>query len=468
MSQEEKQPREPGQKPVTTSGGGKSVVRIPLMFKRQGQRGVERSSSEKQLAHTITSKRLALIVLLFLTAILGCKSVPSQRPNISETSERPIIAVTTERPGTIVTGEVPVITATPEGPTTGVHTRADGTFVVNGEAFFPIGMYHVSSYGSDEDRLAALRDMASAGFNLIHPSIDRYDTPFLDEAAALGVYVLAESSEEWAPVIDAHKDHRAIFGWDIADDSHLYFTPDEVQVRHDSAKARDPNHVTVIGMADPDKFGQYITISDAACVYSYPIPDRPLSTVNQVLSHPDLQGQSIIGVPQAFAWQNTRPPTPAELRNMTYQMLVNGVKGLLYYTYFDGGWNITDHPDLWTELGAMIPELRALSSVYTDGLRTKIDDTGAKDVIAAEWIHDLNSYIVVVNMSPRRTRDVSIALPSGMLEQPQSMFAGRPAGLTNVDGVLRGSIAPLEVHIYVIEPTTHGFLPLIMKSDAVG
>jgi hypothetical protein len=333
-----------------------------------------------------------------------------------------------------------------------VYTRADGTLMVNDEPFFPIGMYHTSWYGTVEGRLAALQNMAAAGFNLIHPQFDKDDTPFLDEAAALGVYVqIGGLGENWQQVVNTYKSHPALMGWYIGDDAEDHYTPEEIQARHDGVKALDPNHVTSIGIYDPDRFGPYITIPDIACACVYPVDRRPLSRVDQVLSEADTCGQSILGVPQAFAWPNERPPTPVELRNMTYQMLINGVKGLLYYTYFDGNWNIEDHPDLWAELIAMIPEFKALSSVYMDGTRTKINDTGAQDVFAAQWVYENQSYVIIVNTSDQ-TRDVSFSLPSAITGEFQPMFAGRPDGLVYADGVLSGSIAPLEVHVYEIRP----------------
>ena len=119
---------------------------------------------------------------------------------------------------------------------------------------------------------------------------------------------------------------------------------------------------------------------------------------------------------------------------------------------YDDVWNIEDHPDLWAELVAMIPEFEALSSVYMMGTRTKINDTGAEDVFAAEWRYRLHSYIVVVNTSPDHARNVSITLPSGTGGELRPMFVGRPDGLVNLDGVLSGSIAPLEVHVYESRP----------------
>jgi hypothetical protein len=60
---------------------------------------------------------------------------------------------------------------------------------------------------------------------------------------------------------------------------------------------------------------------------------------------------------QAFAWQNKkkgeshpiRVPTFDEVRNMTYQALLAGAKGIIYYTYHDEDWHLSSYPALWGE-----------------------------------------------------------------------------------------------------------------------
>src|SRR5262247_1255668 len=72
----------------------------------------------------------------------------------------------------------------------------DGNLLVDGQPFFPIGVYHVSWIGDREggEAIPDLERAADAGFNLMHPTIDARDSvaDFLDAAAARGVYVIAE------------------------------------------------------------------------------------------------------------------------------------------------------------------------------------------------------------------------------------------------------------------------------------
>jgi hypothetical protein len=389
------------------------------------------TKAPKALAHML------LGVLLFI--FVGCSGNAKNSVSISVPTSAPDVAHQNQDG----------LKAEPEAA---VYTRSDGTLVVNGGAFFPIGIYHVSYVGTDAERLAALQAIAAAGFNMIHPALDSGDGSFLDEAAALGVYVQVEFNEHWPTVVNTHKDHPAILGWNIGDDVEDEFTPGELQAMQDAVKALDPDHITSIGTYDPDRFGPYITIPDVAGVYSYPVPHEGLETVDWAISEAAGYGQVVWGVPQAFAWPGETPPTGDELRNMTYQMLINGVKGLLYYTYLDSSWDMGSQPGFWADLRALIPEIEAMSAVYTDGTRTKVTHTGAADVFAAEWVYGPNSYVVVVNTSGSNTRDVSIRLPSGRTGGTlQVLFAGGPDGMVYANGVLSGPIAPLEARVYSFE-----------------
>jgi hypothetical protein len=361
---------------------------------------------------------------------------------------KPIISLTVFLGVTLICllGHGQMVSATPLSANT--YTRGDGALMVSGQPTFAIGMYHVSSLGSDEDRRAALQSMATVGFNLMHCPIDSNDTAFLDEAARRGVYIQAEFNDDWQTVVNAYKNHAAIIGWDIADDAELNFTPAQLQSLHNAVKALDPNHATFIGTSDPDKFGPYIVIPDIANVYSYPVPEFPINVVDQVLTKASSYYHPIWGVPQAFAWRGERAPTPVELRNMTYQMLINGVKGLVYYTYFDGSWNIRDYPNLWAELIALISEVKTLEPAYLNGTRTKINDTGATEVVAAKWNYEDRIYLVIINTSANQSKNVSIDLPTAAEGSLQPVFQNRPRGMVFVDGVVRGSIGPLEVHVY--------------------
>ena len=88
----------------------------------------------------------------------------------------------------------------------------------------------------------------------------------------------------------------------------------------------------------PGAYPAYHQAADILAPDPYPIPRRPIRFVadcierlQDVVSH----AKPIWAVPQSFGGYSswTRPPTPDEERNMTYQCLVHGARGLVYYTY---------------------------------------------------------------------------------------------------------------------------------------
>ncbi len=65
---------------------------------------------------------------------------------------------------------------------------------------------------------------------------------------------------------------------------------------------------------------------------------------------------------------------------MTYQALIHGANGLIYYTYQDGKFNVREHPELWAEMKKLVAEVTALSSVLlgpaNDGAQFRAGDRG--------------------------------------------------------------------------------------------
>ena len=119
-----------------------------------------------------------------------------------------------------------LILAAPGWATTAT-VDANGTFIIDGAPFFPIGMYHVSWIGDrqgDARQVADFDAIADAGFNLVHPTVDLRPgmAAALDRAAARGLRVIAEIG--WSTtagagnIINLWKDKPAIIGWNIADD----------------------------------------------------------------------------------------------------------------------------------------------------------------------------------------------------------------------------------------------------------
>ncbi|MEG4577109.1 hypothetical protein QUA56_31225 [Microcoleus sp. N3A4] len=363
--------------------------------------------------------------------------------------------------GLFCADDVPVIA---NRTSTRTEVRADGTAMVNGKPFFPFGFYHVSSSSTAEVRLNHLREIAAAGFNIIHASFKRFEKfddyeKFLDEAEKIGIYVLTEF--ELVPTVDPiqvvnkFKDKPVILGWSIADDVDSNkdgFTPNQILDLHCKFKTADPAHITYISGSKEKKIANFINTADAIGVQAYPVGENlPLNTVKYMISiarDAAPKNRLIIGNVQSFRWyhEGAKVPNFDEIRNMTYQAILAGAKGIIYYTYYDEEWSLREHPDLWLGIKSLVPEMQAISSFLLDGDLKNIE-TGVKNLLAAIWLYQNQTLAVVINTSYDRIADLAITLPENVREARQ-IFPDRASGMSVKNGQLTGSLNPLDVRVY--------------------
>jgi hypothetical protein len=343
-------------------------------------------------------------------------------------------------------------------PTPRVYSRPDGTTIVDGQPFFPFGWYHVSWTFSAEERLECLRKVAAGGFNVIHAGIkdlEEWET-FLDEAEKSGVYVCTEFGVEPLQVIHRYKDKPAVLAWNPGDEPDgAGVAPAEMLRRHDDFKLADPDHPTYMTLCVPSTYARYVGCAEIIAPDPYPINRTNPSTVpvytllTAARAEASKYGRPVWGILQCFGYETGgwRVPTFAECRNMTYLALLAGVKGILYYTFADSGFQVTEHPELWADMQTLPPEIKALEPALLDGQLMTLE-TGLEDVFAGAWTEGNRVIVCVVNTSPTEARTVAIPLPAGVTGEARPMFPGRPAGLGTRDGQLRGTMGPLEVHVY--------------------
>ena len=350
-----------------------------------------------------------------------------------------------------------------------VEIRADGTTMLNNKPFFPFGFYHVSWRTNAQERIDALRDIAAAGFNTIHASATNLNDygAFLDEAARLGVYVLTEQNKVGlVNLVKAFKNKPAVLGWSIADDVDSgRVTPNDVFESHHQAKTTDPNHVTYVS-GNSKKIQHFVNCSDIIAMQAYPIifgNRRELSMAHRkiLFTKEYMAGnknKAIYANLQTFDWaveepenpkykRGTRSPTFEEVRNMTYQAIWAGAKGIIYYTYHDSVWNLPSaKPELWGKIKSLVPEIKAISSLVLNGDFQKVD-VGENNILAGIWHSGKEALAVVINTSFDRNSEVAMELPVNIL-QVNPMFQDYPGSMSFKSGKLSGLIKPVEVQVY--------------------
>ncbi len=290
-------------------------------------------------------------------------------------------------------GKIKIMTHNPR-----VAISPTGVLQIEGKPFFPIGLYHVSRDHRLplEKRDEALRFAAENGYNTLHVSIKPDESAasfgkFLQAAQEHNIMILPES-DSLALSVQQHAAAPAILGWNIGDEPDLAgISAALFQQRLRDLKTIDAEHPSYTVFMDPASIGKYWPVTEMAAVDPYPVPRFPLDTVyKSVASARDtLQGSSsnLVAVLQGFGYESDpifSVPTSRQLRNMLYQALVAGAKGVIFYTYEDGRFYLPDHPELCGLIKSVPAELKALEAFLLHGEYRELA-VNSPGVYAAEW-----------------------------------------------------------------------------------
>ena len=224
----------------------------------------------------------------------------------------------------------------------------------------------------------AFAEVKQAGFDLVTGPAN---TQFLDAAADAKLKVLMSSSALSADQskinreIDSFDRHRAAWGWYLIDEPDLHDTPPDRVVsatRGFQRRAQKPGVIVLRSGASAKTYGQDC---DLLMVDFYPVPWSPVARFAKEMRLASFaRGEKpYFGIVQAFDWShfpevlgqtnNLRAPTIAEIRCMAYMALALEARGLFFYSYKAGTWNLPASP-LWPELKALMKELRAASPLF--------------------------------------------------------------------------------------------------------
>lgn len=333
----------------------------------------------------------------------------------------------------------------------------NGKLLVDGTLFFPLGMYHVSWAGTKAERADALTKIADAGFNLIHPSVDSQDGNFLQQVQDLNMRVIVEFNQDPQLVIRTHRNQQSIIGWNIADDvDNGNYEPEDIITINNNTKNEDPTRLTYISGSNKDRLRDFQSTADIIAIQAYPIGNGNLKLdyVADVIGtmRATIDDRPLIANLQTFAWPGERPPSGNEVRNMTYQALIMGVDGIIYYTFFDSVWLITDEPELWSGLENIVGEVNLLIPVLLSDTRQQVP-TGNDQVLASTWTYNSQLYLIVVNTSENRSQSIQLTIPAVITGEVRELFQSEPSDLSLEGTTLQGSIEAAQAHVFELPLT---------------
>ena len=290
------------------------------------------------------------------------------------------------------------------------HLTADGTLLLDGQPFFPIGLYHVRH--TDEEYAL----LAANGFNAIqgHFSTDVgqfMGTLDLARRHKLGVAVplhaqnlVAENLGKSLDKIRAAAGHPAVLSWKICDepDSDRYARlRGEVPPAYRAIKSLNPRQPVELTLCKDATLGDWMPFCELVEIDRYPVPGQALTQVLDFCRRARREmepWQNLTYVVQCGWTQDLKTqPTFAQARAMVYLALIGGAKGIFWYSRReDDGWDLTATP-LWPRMKEINAEIASLAGPVMAGLDVPEIRCSAPGVAFAGKRHLDKLYLLATN-----------------------------------------------------------------------
>ena len=306
-----------------------------------------------------------------------------------------------------------------------VNLTADGTLLLNGKPFFPIGIYQVNHTGQEYAMLAA------NGFNAIQGNFATDVPQFMEtlrlaerHKLAVAVPLHAENlvKENLAKSLDkirAAAGHPVVLSWKICDepDSEIYARlRSEVPPAYRAIKALQPGQPVELTLCQDATLGRWTKYSDLVEIDRYPVPGRPLTQVLDFCRRARKEmepWQNLTYVVQCGWTRDLKTqPTYGQARSMVYLALIGGAKGIFWYSRKeDEGWDLTTTP-LWPRMKEINAEIASLADPVMFGLDVPGIRCSKPDVRFACKRHLDKLYLLVTNPVDAPAKAV-FTLPAG-------------------------------------------------------
>ncbi len=354
-----------------------------------------------------------------------------------------------------------------------VAVDSEGRLVVNEKPFFVIGLYNVP-----QNKLAEAKEL---GFNSVHTY--RGEGPkdqfrirgranemlaYLQTAHEQGLMVWMglpryEVSHDFTSAIerfiDSLKDAPALMSWYLYDEPDCDNVPvSKIEFVAEMLQHQDPYHPKLLVLCEDEKKSQeYFFIPDIMITDLYPLKEQGASIsdvtkriekVKAILSNniPVWNVVQLHGKGKGGTGYGLKEPNYEELRNMTYQSIVAGAKGLLFFAYSGKEYNLYDSPQGLVNIKKMTNELRQFIPIFlTSSVKPDFITIEKNQTIRTRIFKFQNKYyLFVVNLSRDSTNiEIKIKRTPNLISEISS---ARAINLINTGFIEK--INSLGVNIY--------------------
>jgi hypothetical protein len=209
-------------------------------------------------------------------------------------------------------------------------------------------------------------------------------------------------------------DHPSILDWKIFDEPHIH--PDggvaiDIPSAYRALKAADPNHPFELTLNSAKTQQFWSNFCDIVQPDVYPLPRFPVTQVSDMAkgAHEFMQPWQNLSIVLQSGWvaDLSNQPSVAQARSMVYLALINGAKGIWWYSMHDPGWDLTKSP-LWPHMKEINAEVKVLSEPLMLGENVPIKISNP-NVQASAKKYQGKLYVLVTNPTDD-TSDVTLSI----------------------------------------------------------
>ena len=285
------------------------------------------------------------------------------------------------------------------------------SLLVDGEPFFPIGLYWLRA----ED-LGPMRRLHFNSGDYYYKLRGEEVASLMDAAAVEGMQILLELTEyarrepepdyqAIAALVKRYRQHPALLAWYLVDEpAETKMAPASALAMYELIRELDPYHPVYLVNNRSHTYAAYSDASDILAIDVYPIPNYPITQVGAYMEQArwtSLERKPVWLIAQAFGgvehW--ARSPTATELRNMVYQGLVGGAKGVLFYRYCQENERHIQPLALWREVQRLAAELAELGPVLLQEEHSLEAQLAGAEIKVAIKEYNRDFYVFAVNVA---------------------------------------------------------------------
>ncbi len=359
-----------------------------------------------------------------------------------------------------------------------MYVDKDLRLIDNGRPFFPLGLYMESlndtqidlltdspfnlmiHWAQWKDRIDYIHKRSKGRLRVIDQPIQHMAT------TSTNATIVAQSVQNVVDHVESIKASPGLFGY------YLYDEPSSAQSFINNLRAEtlgireaDYDHVVFPVINNRLQMHRYKEMYDVTGVDIYPLQTYDALEAVYIVSY---QARSLVmnnrafwNVPQIFDWNcylpdetSERPPTEQQLRQMTYQMIVGGANGIIYYE-FDCLWKMdkkTPFVQEWAKVKRVAAELLDYSPIILSNEAVHPNYTfpeqWAREVNEGRacgvrfWRHEGRDYVLAVNPYAAKQKTCEFGKPRTATEFYKMTGA---AAMTLSDDLITLVMPPMDV-----------------------